>query len=191
MKRKTQTVEAPSRELTTLEYIILGFLAIKPHSGYDIITNFDVGIYRASASAGSIYPVLKRLETLGLITSVLESVYETRPRKMYSLLPPGESALDEWLRREPTMQEVIEELDIALHKFLVFEFRMSREQTIEWLNMYEQVSMQAKMMQQAFQQAIGNAHSVHTQLINRSIILEIEARLTWIQEARTRLLATL
>src|SRR5262245_17145628 len=133
MKKESAQAGSASRELTTLEFVILGFLGVKPKSGYDIMNDLQTGVYRASASTGSVYPILKRLEKLGLITSTIEAVYETRPRKVHSLLPAGEQILDDWLRRPPTMAEVIEEYDIAMHKFLVSEFRLSREEVLNWL----------------------------------------------------------
>ncbi len=177
------------RELTPLEYMILGFLGIKPKSGYDILQSFELGFYRASASTGSVYPILKRLEQLGLITSTLEAVYETRPRKVYSLLPAGAARLDEWLRRTPSLQEVIEEFDIAMHKFMVAEHRMSRTEVLQWLDAYETTVMACRAVHEAIRQAIKNdlEMSLHAQLINRSLILELDARLAWIQEAREQL----
>jgi DNA-binding PadR family transcriptional regulator len=50
------------RELTTLEYIVLGLISLQPQSGYDVVSYFESGAYSWSASPGSIYPMLKRLE---------------------------------------------------------------------------------------------------------------------------------
>ncbi len=192
MRKEPVHAGSQSRELTTLEYVILGFLGIKPGSGYDMMHNLETGIYRASASRGSIYPILKRLEELGLITSTIEAVYATRPRKVHSLLPAGEQVLDDWLRRTPTMAEVIEEYDIAMHKFLVSEYRLSREEVLEWLAAYEAVANTARTLHSALIAATGTDSplSAHTRLITRSLMLEIEARLTWIKEAQTRLRGT-
>ncbi len=189
MKKEPVQAGSHSRELTTLEYVVLGFLGIKPGSGYDMMHNLETGIYRASASRGSVYPILKRLEKLGLITSTIEAVYETRPRKVHSLLPAGEQVLDDWLRRAPTMAEVIEEYDIALHKFLVSEYRLTREEVLDWLAAYEVTVNTARVLHSALIAATGNESSLseHTRLINRSLMLEIEARLAWVKEAQTRL----
>jgi DNA-binding PadR family transcriptional regulator len=189
MKKDPVQAGSPSRELTTLEYVILGFLGIRPSSGYDIMHHLETGVYRASASTGSVYPILKRLEKLGLITSTIEAVYETRPRKVHSLLPAGEQALDDWLRRAPTMAEVIEEYDIAMHKFLVSEYRLSRKEVLDWLAGYEAIVKMAHALHTALMAATGNESqlSEHTQLINRSLVLEIEARLAWTEEAQARL----
>ncbi|MHB8625167.1 MAG: PadR family transcriptional regulator [Aggregatilineales bacterium] len=184
-------VEVTERDLTSLEYVILGFLALKPQSGYTILNNLEIGVYRASASTGSVYPVLKRLEKAGLIASAIEAVYETRLRKVYTLLPAGEQLLDAWLRQPPTMAEVIEEYDIALHKFLIAEYRLSRAEVLTWLDHYEAVTNAALAIRTAIA-AIADpdaAISPHAELINHSLKLETETRLSWIHVAQAHLQA--
>ena len=180
---------AKPRELTSLEYVILGFLAVEPRSGYTIMTALESGIYRASASTGSIYPLLKRLETAALIASTLEVVHEMRPRKVYRLLPQGEAILDEWLRQPPSISEVIEEYDIALHKFLAAEFRLTRAEVLAWLNEYESVAQTSLALRSAIDRATRSLlqTSVHAELVNQSLVMETEARLAWVRAARARL----
>ena len=55
------------KNLTTLEYVVLGMIGVEPQSGYSLITTFESGIFRWSASPGSIYPTLKRLEQAGFV----------------------------------------------------------------------------------------------------------------------------
>lgn len=179
--------EKVERELTTLEYVILGFLAAAPQSGYSLINRVESGRYRWSASAGSIYPVLKRLEQSGLVSSHLEAEYETRPRRVYTLLPAGEATVDEWLRRPPPLREVIEEYDIALHKFLVAEARFSRAEVIDWLEQYAIVVRGAAQIQAEVATRMDALSSPHEALVNRSLTLEIEARRQWVEEAIARL----
>jgi len=121
----------------------------------------------------------------------LEAVYETRPRKVYELLPEGEKTLDQWLRRSPTMAEVIEEYDVAMHKFLVAERRLSRTEVLDWLDAYEQNTNAARDLHHVLAHATAEEAeiSVHTRLIQQSLLLEVEARLTWIATAKARLRA--
>jgi DNA-binding PadR family transcriptional regulator len=177
-----------NRELTTLEFVILGFFAIRPQSGYDIMNYLETGMYRLSASTGSVYPVLKRLEKAGLIKSHLEQVYETRPRKVYSLLPAGAAVLDRFLRAAPTLVEVIEEYDIAMHKFLIMEFRLSHAEIVDWLRSYENVIQNALNVRAAIEAATRThiGMSRHAQFVNESILLEIQARLTWVRAVLSR-----
>ena len=89
------------RDLTALEYIVLGLVSLQPQSGYSITSFFEDGSYSWSASPGSIYPMLKRLEDGGMILGELEMEYETRPRKVYTLTESGGKRLDEWLTDTP------------------------------------------------------------------------------------------
>jgi PadR family transcriptional regulator PadR len=179
-----------TRELTTLEYTILGLIAMQPRTGYDILSTFEAGTYRWSASAGSIYPVLKRLEKQEIVTSQLEMVHEARPRKVYTLLPAGEELLDAWLRQAPRLADVIEDYDIALYKFVFAESRLSRTEVLAWLDIYESITRSSDMVQQVMNDASreSGAMSLHQQLAVESIVLETKARLAWIELARQRLM---
>jgi PadR family transcriptional regulator, regulatory protein PadR len=181
--------DKPGRELTTLEYTILGLLGMQPQTGYDIISTFESGVYRWSASAGSIYPVLKRLEKQRIVTSRLEMVHEARPRKVYSLLPAGEALLDAWLRQAPTLHDVIENYDIALYKFVFAECRLTRTEVLVWLDVYAAITRSSEMVQRIMNETSRQtgAISLHQQLAADSIALEIKARLAWIELAQQRL----
>jgi DNA-binding PadR family transcriptional regulator len=179
-------IKQNSRELTTLEYIIMGFVAVKPQSGYALLRRFETGNLRWSASSGSIYPLLKRLEEQSLLTSHLESEHELRPRKVYSLSAAGGDSLDAWLREPPVLRHVIEEYDVALVKFLVMEFRLTPSEIIVWLTTYQTLTQAAHIVHGSIN-ANTDGLSVHERLANRSILLEIEARLTWITDALAHL----
>lgn len=49
-----------------------------------------------SGSAGAVYPLMKRLETAGLVAGTDES-RSNRPRRVFRLTAPGEAALQAWL----------------------------------------------------------------------------------------------
>ncbi len=178
------------RDLTTLEYVVLGLISTGPQSGYSIITAFDDEVYRRwSASPGSIYPMLKRLEKRNIITGELEVVHETRPRKMYMLTPTGETLLDEWLEAAPTKFDVTEERDITLLKFLFAEKRLSREDVLVWLDAYELATHEYEYLFRTQRNPESSDWSPHQQLVVEAMIMEINMQRTWIQVARNRLLA--
>jgi DNA-binding PadR family transcriptional regulator len=80
-----------------LDYIILGFLLHGDMTGYDIKQFMAHSTaYFYDASFGSIYPMLKKLEGSGLITS-MESVEGGKFRKEYSLTDQGRHAFLKWL----------------------------------------------------------------------------------------------
>ncbi|MBN2305696.1 MAG: PadR family transcriptional regulator [Anaerolineae bacterium] len=177
------------RDLTTLEYIVLGLISIEPQSGYSIISTLETGISRWSASPGSIYPILKRLDKQGLIAGELEIVYETRPRKMYRLTAQGGTVLDDWLRGPLAWSEVLEGRDIVLIKFLFMEQRLSRDEVIKWLDTYEEQTDSYNAPQRVFHEILIGGSSLHQQLIHEVTLMELNMQRTWIQLARRRLQA--
>jgi DNA-binding PadR family transcriptional regulator len=175
------------RELTTLEYIVLGLIGESPQSGYSIISALESGTHRWSASPGSIYPILKRLEKQGFIEGELEMVYETRPRKMYSLSETGGAILDAWLRGPLRDSEILDERDIVLLKFLFAEKRLSRQEVLDWLDQYEMRTESFNIQNRIFYELTMSESTLHQQLIHEITLMEINMQRTWIQLARQRL----
>ncbi len=180
-------VSSLNRELTTLEHIVLGLISQSPQSGYSIISMLEAGTHRWSASPGSIYPILKRLEKQELIVGELEIVYETRPRKMYRLTESGSAALDAWLLSTLSWNEVLDERDVVLIKFLFMEHRLSHTQVLAWLDEYERLTMAYDGPRRAFHEQLMSGSSLHQQLIHEVTLMELNMQRTWIQMARRRL----
>jgi DNA-binding PadR family transcriptional regulator len=177
-----------SRELTTLEYIILGVLSLAPQSGYSIVGTLENGVYRWRASPGAIYPALKRLEQNDLITSELEVVTETLSRKVYRLTPAGEELIDRWIMAPPTPRELLDEHNIMLVKFLFAEARLTREQVLVWLDEYEKRAATFDAKLQVLHEFLKEAASPHQRLIYKSIAMERVLQRRWIKLARQYLL---
>jgi len=175
------------RELTTLEYVVLGLISIEPQSGYSIITFLEQGIYRWSASPGSIYPILKRLEKQGVIAGELEAVHETRPRKMYTLTSHGEDLLDQWITMPFTTSELLEDRDIVMLKFLFAEKRLSRKAVLNWLNEYEIGTDTYDVSRRLFFDLTYEQASPHQKLILEGLMMELNMQREWIRMAIERL----
>jgi DNA-binding PadR family transcriptional regulator len=175
------------RELTTLEYIVLGLIGEGPQSGYSIISALEIGTHRWTASPGSIYPILKRLEKLGCIEGELEIIYETRPRKIYRLTALGEELLINWLRAPLPWNEVLDERDVVLIKFMFMEKHLAREQVLAWLDEYERLTESYDAPRRAFYEVLIRGSSLHQQLIHEVTLMELNMQRTWIQVARRRL----
>ena len=117
--------------------IILGFLRVRPRSGYDIKQAVGISTqFFWGASFGQIYPELRRLEQSGLVEVESEG---GRRRRVYRLTHAGERALDGWLRGDAALFQYRDEgllrlffsdltdADAALEN--VRRMRQSREQT--------------------------------------------------------------
>ncbi len=73
-----------------LKYIVLKIIKEKPTHGYDIIKTVELRSNgRWTPSAGSIYPILEKLESKGFIQS--EGIER---RKVYTITPKGVKGLD-------------------------------------------------------------------------------------------------
>lgn len=177
------------RELTVLEYTILGMLSVEPQSGYSIIGLLEKGDRRLSNSAGAIYPALKRLEKYDIIAGEVEASNELRPRKLYALTPRGETLLDAWLREPLPNEDLLENNEIMLRKFLFAERRLNRAEVLEWLDGYEKAIETYDATRRLWYESQMNFSSLHQQLVLEATRMELDTVRAWIKAARARLKA--
>src|ERR671910_2463256 len=96
-------------ELSATAKVILGMLAARPRSGYEIKTLVDSSArFFWAASYGQIYPELKRLEDAGLITGA-DASQGARQRTVYKLTAKGKRAAREWIEGAPQVFELRDE----------------------------------------------------------------------------------
>jgi DNA-binding PadR family transcriptional regulator len=96
-------------ELSATAKVILGMLAARPRSGYEIKQLVDNSArFFWAASYGQIYPELKRLQDAGLITGS-DASQGARQRTVYKLTAKGKRAAREWIAREPEIFELRDE----------------------------------------------------------------------------------
>jgi DNA-binding PadR family transcriptional regulator len=104
-----------SGDLTTTSYAILGLLAIKPWTTYELTLQMDRSLNRIWPRARSrLYEEPKKLAVHKLASSRKEMVGR-RPRTVYSITPKGRRVLAAWLA-EPADGPVLEN-EIALKLF--------------------------------------------------------------------------
>lgn len=97
-------------------YLILGLLAERPMTGYDIKKRVKNALSAATnASYGTLYPTLHKLLTEGAI-EVQEVPQVSRPsKKVYHLAAKGRKELEEWLRQPPAADQVRREFLLKLY----------------------------------------------------------------------------
>jgi PadR family transcriptional regulator AphA len=96
-------------ELSATGKVILGMLAARPRSGYEIKQLVDNSArFFWAASYGQIYPELKRLEKEGLISGS-DSAQGARQRTVYKLTAAGKRAAREWIDTPPQVFELRDE----------------------------------------------------------------------------------
>jgi DNA-binding PadR family transcriptional regulator len=91
-----------SRGLTTTSYALLGLLAIKPWSTYELTRQMEWSLSRFWPRAKSkLYEEPKKLERLGLAVSRREATGK-RGRTVYAITVAGRHALQDWLGEPAT-----------------------------------------------------------------------------------------
>jgi DNA-binding PadR family transcriptional regulator len=96
-------------ELSATGKVILGMLAARPRSGYEIKQLVDNSArFFWAASYGQIYPELKRLEDAGMITGS-DASQGARQRTVHRLTGKGKRAAREWIASEPQVFELRDE----------------------------------------------------------------------------------
>jgi PadR family transcriptional regulator AphA len=94
---------------TAVTWALLGLLARRPMSGYDLKTAVDRTIRHFwAASYGQIYPELRRLEERGWIAGT-DASNGGRSRRVYRISKQGRTALVAWLHGEETRIELRDE----------------------------------------------------------------------------------
>lgn len=86
-----------AKNLTTTSFAILGLLALRPWSTYELADQMQraLGLFWPRASSG-IYEEPKKLVALGLAKATAEQVGQ-RPRTSYSITAKGRGALEAWV----------------------------------------------------------------------------------------------
>jgi PadR family transcriptional regulator AphA len=96
-------------ELSATGKVILGMLAARPRSGYEIKQLVDGSArFFWAASYGQIYPELKRLENEGLIAGT-DSAQGARQRTIFKLTAAGRRAARDWMATPPEVLETRDE----------------------------------------------------------------------------------
>lgn len=178
------------RDLTTLEYYVLGVISVEPQSGYSIINYFESELWGSPTSPGSIYPILKRLEKQDIISGELEIVQEARSRKMYTLTALGETILDDWLRSPVTKEEAAEQRPTMMMKFLFMEKRLSREAVLRWLDSYQEATDYYIKLLTLHRNPQLQEWSLHQSVLIEGNLMELQMQLDWVKLARERLRAS-
>jgi PadR family transcriptional regulator, regulatory protein AphA len=89
-------------DLTTTAYALLGQLALRPWSVYDLTKNIGRTLHWFWPRAESVlYAEVKRLAATGLATAEVAAGRRARERTVYAITPTGRDALAAWLATAP------------------------------------------------------------------------------------------
>jgi PadR family transcriptional regulator AphA len=97
------SIDTPVKTVTVLGHALLGLLAARPLSGYDVTRTFDGSLgFVWTAKHTQIYPELALLTAAGYVS---QGNAEARGRRLYTLTESGRQELRRWLlETEPARQ---------------------------------------------------------------------------------------
>jgi len=82
----------------SLEFILLGLLALRPSTGYDLKKTMDISVrYISPVALSQIYPTLKRMAQDGLVEFLQVERSGKTDLKIYSITNAGEGLFRKWL----------------------------------------------------------------------------------------------
>lgn len=86
----------------SIRYAILGLVSEGPLHGYELRTAYENELVpRSKLNAGQVYTTLERLRRDGLVEPAVVGQNQRPAKKVYSLTPAGQRAIDAWMK-EPS-----------------------------------------------------------------------------------------
>jgi DNA-binding PadR family transcriptional regulator len=185
---------------STLEMALLGLVAQKPQSGYDLRKTFTTTAMRHySDSPGSIYPALLRIEARGWIEATVEKAESIDPRRKqeYRLTGSGKSALIAWLELPVSAEDVRMRQQELMLRFAFMDGNVPRSTTVQFLDQFaRELAVYAaesrtkwKEMSDLVARAMPGRVPIHTGLLAfESGIEGMEGQVSWARKARAQLM---
>jgi DNA-binding PadR family transcriptional regulator len=181
----------PEGALTTLEYALLGLVAMRPMSGYDVHRVFaTTPMAHFSSSPGAIYPALRRLARRGLLKAALDRATEARPRRVYALTRGGEEALHAWLRQPVTREDLVRGSGAPILRFALAEGRVSKEEVLAYLMTYRRTLESYLEELQGHAREMPAAAGLHPRLALERGIRGYQGDLEWVRSAAAKIRRT-
>ena len=141
---------------------------------------------RFSDSAGSVYPMVRRLEKRGALASRLQEDGRRKVR-YYTCTNSGRKALREWIR--PPFPAAVSVTVDPLRTRMLYLGLLTPMQRAAWLDEAERVLSSHLEEVGHFASSSDQQHDPFFELARENSRLEVKARLKWIRFARKRLLA--
>ena len=71
--------------------------AVKPMYGYQIARHIETSVEDMPMTQGALYPILRSLESSGLLESEVEPSISGPPRRYYKITESGHETLERWI----------------------------------------------------------------------------------------------
>lgn len=174
-----------TRELSELECFVLGLVwQIGPCTPYVVRKcMLDSPSTQWSGSAGSIYPLMRRLHDYGCL-SVKQEATGQRKHKTYAITPAGLKVLKRWIG-PPMGDEVRTVTYDPLRSRARFLGALSRGEQLAWLEAALEVLEEVEWRVKEWEASYAIDDEI-LQLIDRAGDLDVQSRRKWVREAIKR-----
>lgn len=167
------------------EYAILGYLTKDDMSGYDIKQILlKVSRFYWSESNAQLYPILKKLENEGKVTSRLDKKSGARNRRIYSITKKGLDTLREWLIKPveiyPSRKELFLKLNLSKNVPLSVPLRHLEDYRKQ---LDEQLLLLDLIDEHVAHAHAGRADQPFIQLTYKHFRMINETKIKWCEEA--------
>lgn len=171
------------KSASQFEHMLLALLAGESMSGYEIRKLLvSTPMAHFSDSPGSVYPALQRLESRGLVRSGEESVGK-RKRQRYSLTAKGNSAVQAWLRKPLTREDVMYDIDDLFLRF-AFMQPLPKRKVIAFLGDLEKHLQEHVVSMKQFLAGVRDSMPLPGRLAMESGIESYEGMVRWTRRAK-------
>ena len=172
------------KNLTSLDYAILGILRMNSLTGYEIRKIIDQKTFgNFSSSPGSIYPALKRLQQLELIYQIVRPKFTTSSKKVFCIQSNGIMKLEEWLKKPIHSDDLDKDLQEIILRFAFMNYLRNTDHTIQFLESFIiEINSYLKKLQEDLKMKYFDL-SVNRKLVIENRIDISKTHLQWAQKA--------
>lgn len=173
------------RDLTTTSYAILGLLAIRPWSTYELAKQMRRNLhYFWPRAESNLYAEPKRLVEAGLAQASSQPVGQ-RPRTVYSITPKGRRALERWLNAPAAEPRLESE---TLVKLMFADYGSKDDLLGNLQRLREQVETKQRELRAIFEEYLRGADPfpdrVHLNVLAYRLLWDYaEAEAAWVEWA--------
>ncbi len=170
----------------SVRYALLGLLAQRPRHGYELRAAFEAlagGRDTWEVKPGQVYATLERLARAGLVTEAGVEKEGGPEKRIYTLTPAGQTALEEWLYSGVTGEYGRDEFFIKLMVALaVGGVDIRRMIRVQRAALYQELHRFTRQRMEADPQ-----RELALVLFLDKIVMRLEADLRWLDMVEARL----
>jgi DNA-binding PadR family transcriptional regulator len=175
------------QNLNDLEHVVLGLVwRGKACTPYEVRREFlDSPTPSWSGSAGTIYPLMRRLERLGLLASE-DARRDRRGTRLYRATPAARRAVRDWLRPPLSPSSISPGID-PIRARLFFVPLLTPKQRARFFDVVERQLDEHVKAASAERGAARRGGDKLLELALRGLVYSSRARLVWFREVRAEL----